>query len=126
MNHQQRAEEVVQGWLVRLMASPLYKKIYNECECSEWDVCQHDGNQITDLDKGAAQENADSIMLSELGQALGGDYGLARHTLNTIKARFIKFCHAYNISKDDVDIVAKVHEIEVEEITKALKLVTKG
>lgn len=117
MNNHQRAEAVVQGWLDRLGASPLYKQTYGKCDCSEWSDCPHRG-PATDLDKSAAQENADAIMLSELGQALDGDYGLARQTLNVIKERFLKLCQSYE--PGTVNIVAKLHEIEIDEITKAL------
>jgi hypothetical protein len=118
MNHQQRAEAVVQGWLTRLAASPLYKRVYSECDCDEWTECSHK-KPANKLDKSAAQENTDAIMLSELGQALDGDYGLARQTLMVIKDRILNFCQ--NHEPGDVDIVAKLHEIEVEEITKAFK-----
>lgn len=115
MNNHQRAEAVVQGWVARLMASPLYRQTYGECDCSEWAGCPH--KKSSNLDKSAAQENADSIMLSELGQALDSDYGLARHTLNIIKDRFLKVCQSHK--PGSIDIVAKLHEIEVEEISKA-------
>ena len=117
MNHQQKAEAVVQSWVARLVASPLYKGIYGECECTEWMECTH--KRPTELDKSAAQEQADGIMLSELGQALDGDYGLARQTLSLIKERFINLCQAHD--PGTIDVVAKLHEIEVEEITKAFK-----
>lgn len=117
MNNQQRAEAVVQGWLDRLGASPLYKQLYGKCECSEWAECTHN-NPASDLDKSAAQENADAIMLSELGQALDGDYGLARNTLNVIKERFLKLCQSYE--PGTINIVAKLHEIEIEEIAKSM------
>lgn len=116
MNNQQRAEAVVQGWVARLTASPLYRQIYGDCDCSEWVECTHK-TPASELDKGAAQENADAIMLSELGQALDGDYGLARQTLNIIKERFMKLCNKQ--APGSIDIVAKLHEIEVEEIVKA-------
>jgi hypothetical protein len=119
MNNHQRAEAVVQGWVARLVASPLYKQIYGDCDCSEWADCPHK-TPPTELDKGAAQENADSIMLSELGQALNGDYGLARQTLSIIKDRFLKLCVKHD--PGTIDVVAKLHEIEIEEITNAFKL----
>lgn len=116
MNNHQRAEAVVQGWVARLVASPLYRQIYGECDCSEWSGCPHK-KPSSAIDKSAAQENADSIMLSELGQALDSDYGLARATLNVIKDRFLKLCQTHE--PGSIDIVAKLHEIEVEEISKA-------
>lgn len=119
MNNQQRAEAVVQGWLARLAASPLYQRVYSECDCGEWTECAHK-KPANKLDKSAAQENTDSIMLSELGQALDGDYGLARQTLNVIKDRILNFCQDHE--PGTIDIVAKLHEIEVEEIIKAFKM----
>lgn len=101
-----------------MAASPLYRRIYGECDCNEWADCTHKAPP-NDLDKGAAQENADAIMLSELGQALDGDYGLARQTLNIIKEKFLKLCHKHE--PGTIDIVAKLHEIEVEELIKAFK-----
>lgn len=122
MNHQQRAEAVVQGWVARLAASPLYRSIYGgDCDCNEWTDCPHNQKPISELDKSAAQENTDSIMLSELGQALSGDYGLARQTLTIIKDRFLNLYQKHQ--SGTIDIVAKLHEIEVEEITKALKTI---
>lgn len=120
-DYKQLAEAVVQGWITRLNSSPLYREVYGDCECEEWEKCTHIKSP-THLDQGAAQENVDSIMLSELGQALEGDYGLARKTLSTIKQRFLQYCKSMNEQQPDV-VIAKLHEIEIDEIAKALQVI---
>lgn len=119
MNYEEKAHEVLEAWHERFMASPMHRRI--AAKINE-DIEAGVETRIDDLDQSAANEHADAMMLSVLGQALG-DYGLARIAITRIQRRLELLSNSikeYPPSDDMAEYVAnRIHTIQIEEISEA-------
>lgn len=126
MNFEEKAHEVLDQWRERYMTSPIQQRIMAKIE---------DGVErgvevpIDDLEQSAADEHADAIMLSILGQAVG-DYAIARTALSRIQERLAMLSESvanYPASDDMAEYVSgRIHLIQIEEICRAFTEASKS
>ncbi len=119
MEFEDKAHEILDMWRERFMASPIHQRL--AAQFSE-DMESGIETKIDELEQSAANEHADAIMLSVLGQAID-NYGIARATLQRIQARLEMLSHSvkgYPASDDMAEYVAnRIHAIQIEELARA-------
>lgn len=120
MDIDEQAHNILDLWQERVMSSPIHQRI--AAKVNE-DLQKGVEAHIDELTQSAANEHADSIMLSILGQAID-DYAIARATLTRIQERLgmlSKSISKIPVSDDMSEYVSmRIHTIHIEEIRNAI------
>lgn len=121
MNIDEKAHEVLDAWHERVMSSPIHQRI--AAKVNE-DMQNGSEAHIDELTQSAANEHADAIMLSILGQAID-DYAIARQALTRIQERLGMLSRSISkipVSDDMSEYVStRIHTIHIEEIKNAIR-----